>query len=105
MAALARGQHQAPARSPASSSCLMKLRDALGFPCGSLSLNIAQFHRPTCVWNGEGIRRDENTLASLRAGFAPKKSKIKANGTFLSVVSPTTLRIQCSSPGRMLLFH
>lgn len=90
MAALADGQPQAPAGSPASSSPhLLKLRDALRFPRGSLSLSsAAQFHQPICVRNREGIRLGEDTLAPLKAGFAPQKRKIKANGMFLSLVPP-----------------
>lgn len=75
MAALAGGQPQAPAGSPVSSSRLLKHRDTLRFPCGSLSLSVAQFRQPICVRNEEGIRMGEKTPASSKAGFAPQKKK------------------------------
>ena len=88
MAALAGGQPQAPAGSPVSSSCPLKLQDTLGFPHGSLSLSMAQFHQPICVRNREGIRTGENAPASPKTVLRPKKRKIKANGMFLSLVPP-----------------
>lgn len=103
MAALAGGQPRAPAGSPASSSGLLKLQEALGFPRGSLSLSVAQFHQLICVQNRKGIRMDKKSPASLKEYFTPKKSKIKANGTFLSLVPtehPLTLMEQ---PRRILL--
>lgn len=85
MVALARGQPRAPAGSPASVSELLKRRDTLRFPHGSLSLSVAQFHQLICV----GIRMGENTPALPKAGLAPQKSKIKANGTFLYLPTPS----------------